>query len=412
MRLPCNNLLYFETTLLLAFTALSSGACSEGEKCKPTSFVYCSESHTYRVDTCGNIGEHIDLCECGCNQDHSGCSDCGCTTDCGGKQCGDDGCGGSCGSCPAGQTCSSGQCTACGPDCSGRECGNDGCGGSCGTCPAGQSCSASGQCTSDCTPDCYGRECGNDDCGGSCGTCYGDEVCDGDGQCVSDCTPDCYGRECGDDGCGGTCGSCAGDEVCDEDGQCEEQGLSLQAQAVGAYAQIGSTCESGSIMTDYVLFLCPGGDLRGGGTAMNMTELWCGDFTVSPPQYPDCDDVWGCFPKVEATVKDTLIYGGQQDVEYGYEFNMYLVTDDPSTYLYKITRCNDETTGYIALQRVSYDVTENYCHSAACPQDGGSSGGSGSCGTDCDCGHCWYCENGICYYGGEGQYGCYRGCPW
>jgi hypothetical protein len=41
------------------------------------------------------------------------------------------------------------------------------------------------------------------------------------------------------------------------------------------------------------------------------------------------------------------------------------------------------------------------------------SGGSGlgdACGTDCDCGHCNYCESGTCRYGGEGPYGCYRGC--
>jgi hypothetical protein len=41
------------------------------------------------------------------------------------------------------------------------------------------------------------------------------------------------------------------------------------------------------------------------------------------------------------------------------------------------------------------------------------SGGSGlgdSCSTDCDCGRCNYCEGGECRYGGEGPYGCYRGC--
>ncbi len=46
---------------------------------------------------------------------------------------------------------------------------------------------------------------------------------------------------------------------------------------------------------------------------------------------------------------------------------------------------------------------------------GGSPGGtSGQCSTDCDCGHCGYCEKsggkGTCRYGGEGPYGCYRGC--
>lgn len=35
---------------------------------------------------------------------------------------------------------------------------------------------------------------------------------------------------------------------------------------------------------------------------------------------------------------------------------------------------------------------------------------SSQCGADCDCGHCSYCESGICRYGGEGQYACFRGC--
>jgi hypothetical protein len=41
----------------------------------------------------------------------------------------------------------------------------------------------------------------------------------------------------------------------------------------------------------------------------------------------------------------------------------------------------------------------------------GSAGVNGKCSTDCDCGHCNYCESGTCRYGGEGPYGCYRGCP-
>ena len=45
---------------------------------------------------------------------------------------------------------------------------------------------------------------------------------------------------------------------------------------------------------------------------------------------------------------------------------------------------------------------------------GGGGGGDDQCGTNCDCGHCWYCEKqssgNVCRYGGEGPYGCYRGC--
>lgn len=45
---------------------------------------------------------------------------------------------------------------------------------------------------------------------------------------------------------------------------------------------------------------------------------------------------------------------------------------------------------------------------------GGSGSTSGQCSSDCDCGHCSYCEksgsSATCRYAGEGPYGCYRGC--
>jgi len=61
----------------------------------------------------------------------------------------------------------------------------------------------------------------------------------------------------------------------------------------------------------------------------------------------------------------------------------------------------------LPLDRVPGAVSEEDCTGGTC-----SAGGSGDvdCGTDCDCGRCWYCESDICRYGGEGAYGCYRGC--
>src|SRR5690606_4932932 len=60
----------------------------------------------------------------------------------------------------------------------------------------------------------------------------------------------------------------------------------------------------------------------------------------------------------------------------------------------------------VVLRRLEGAVTEADCNSGSC-----AAGGSGpvSCGTDCDCGRCWYCDSGTCRYGGEGPYGCYRG---
>ena len=76
--------------------------------------------------------------------------------------------------------------------------------------------------------------------------------------------------------------------------------------------------------------------------------------------------------------------------------------------------CPNGSSGAVQLKRLPPEdggVTDNYCNSAACPQKGGATGGAGSCGTDCDCGECWYCESGSCYYGGQGPTGaCYRGC--
>jgi hypothetical protein len=235
----------------------------------------------------------------------------------------------------------------------------------------------------------------------------------GGGGCARQCT----GKVCGNDGCGGTCGSCGDGQSCDASGQCVAVTLSWQAKAVGAYSQVGSTCAAssgGSKLTGYGMFLCPGGKIRAAGYVGSATNLQCGDYTAAAPVYPNCTDRYGCFPKVTATVKDTLILGGQSNVQDGFVTWMYLIGRSDGQYLYKDTECNDGSDADILLKRIAVDVADNYCNSDACPQPGGSSGGSGTCGTDCDCGHCWYCDTSgsshTCRYGGEGPYGCYRGC--
>jgi hypothetical protein len=137
----------------------------------------------------------------------------------------------------------------------------------------------------------------------------------------------------------------------------------------------------------------------------------CGSFTTSPAVYQSCTDKVGCFPKINATVKDTLIIGGQKDVDPSFEFMMLIRDDGEVIQLWKPAPCGDGSSGYIVLEQIAGDVNDDYCVSDTCPAPGGSSSGSyGSCGTDCDCGKCWYCESGTCRYGGEGPYGCYRGC--
>jgi hypothetical protein len=186
---------------------------------------------------------------------------------------------------------------------------------------------------------------------------------------------------------------------------------SLSAAAVGAYSQSGSTCKSGSDFSGYAFFLCPGGRIRGGGQLGSTTELVCGSYTTTAPSMSNCSDKVGCFPKVHVTAKDTLILAGEKDVEPSFEFQMLMAADSSGTdILLRGASCTDGSDGYIQLERIDANVSTDYCVSDACPASGSSGSGSGSCGTDCDCGQCWYCESGTCRYGGEGPYGCYRGC--
>jgi hypothetical protein len=57
-----------------------------------------------------------------------------------------------------------------------------------------------------------------------------------------------------------------------------------------------------------------------------------------------------------------------------------------------------------------FDLLKATINYATTPIPTGSGTASNQCTTDCGCGHCEYCESGQCRYGGEGPYGCYRGC--
>jgi hypothetical protein len=195
--------------------------------------------------------------------------------------------------------------------------------------------------------------------------------------------------------------------------------MSLAAQAVGAYAQIGNTCTNNAPeLTGQALFVCPGGRVNGAGNFGSLlSELQCGTYTAAPPAYANCastDTRYGCFPKVNASVSQTLFGSGVRDVKtYAYEM-ILRNTGTRQQQLWRGTPCVGGGTGFIVLQRVAAAVGESDCYSSACPAPGGFNGGYGSCGTDCDCGRCWYCDKsggaGTCRYGGEGPYGCYRGC--
>lgn len=180
----------------------------------------------------------------------------------------------------------------------------------------------------------------------------------------------------------------------------------LAATVVGAWTTTATNCQTGSDAS-YGYFLCPGGRIRGGGTIGNVTEVVCGSYTTAPASLPNCEDEVGCFPKVNANVTSTLVLGGQKDVDPN-ATKQFLYYESRDALAYP-TQCKDGSAGLLLLERVKGgdSVSDDYCESDACTKGSSS---SSQCGTDCDCGRCWFCESGTCRYGGEGPYGCYRGC--
>jgi hypothetical protein len=166
------------------------------------------------------------------------------------------------------------------------------------------------------------------------------------------------------------------------------------------------------------MYLCPGARILGGGSFSTAsfsggTEYFCGSYTTTAKVYQNCTNLLGCFDRVNATVTDWMLLGGVLDTAPGYQFTGLYVQGTP-TRIYLPTECNDGTTSYIGMALQPFAVTAEDCVSARCPAPSGSNGNFGTCGTDCDCGRCWYCDKsggtGTCRYGGEGPYGCYRGC--
>lgn len=172
---------------------------------------------------------------------------------------------------------------------------------------------------------------------------------------------------------------------CDEgedcvDGVCtvvDESTLTLEQLAVGTWWGSGS-CNGTDIEVGW--FLCPGGRVRGFSIFGGYDSLDCGTWSLSG------DEVTG-------TISSTAVIDGSVD---SYDYGMTF--DGERMYF---GQCQ------IPLPRAPGGVDESDCTGGVC-----SAGGTGDveCGTDCDCGRCWYCETDTCRYGGEGEYGCFRGC--
>jgi hypothetical protein len=106
--------------VLLSGILLVVVGCGDGQKCIPEDHTTCQAEVVYWVDSCGQVGEQVEACECGCNQNSTLCMQGCCRT----SQCAHLGPNYYC-DLPTAEC-------LCGPDCSDYKCcGDDGCGGTC-----------------------------------------------------------------------------------------------------------------------------------------------------------------------------------------------------------------------------------------------------------------------------------------
>jgi hypothetical protein len=162
--------------------------------------------------------------------------------------------------------------------------------------------------------------------------------------------------------------------------------LTLEQQVVGAWAQSGSC---GDTDIEIGQFMCPGGRVRGAETFGGFDFLLCGTWASDAP-----DDVSSDLQLI--AVIDPNDPGNEDLYEFSYTYDW----DNDQLILHG--SCD------VPMERLEGGVTEDNCESQTCTSGGGS--GPVQCVLDCDCGRCNYCESGTCRYGGEGPYGCYRGC--
>lgn len=220
-------------SVLLLVLLLSGCSFYETNDCQPNHHTVCTATGTYWADSCGETGDLVERCDCGCNEDASACeqecAECSRTADCAGFG--------------ANYYCDLNlrRCV-CAPWCTGRCCGDDGCGGACvDRCSGGLVCDPV---DCECVPDGTCAE-GESRCGDGL-----IQVCeDGAWVRVEQC-PD--GQVCRDGVCRpATCASredCAGPDclVCEE-GQCVPPPAVCQGLADCC---VGFRCNFGTCITD------------------------------------------------------------------------------------------------------------------------------------------------------------------
>ncbi len=322
--------------------ALSFSACSvyRSSDCQPNDHTVCTATGTYWADSCGETGDLIERCDCGCNADASDCEqdciECSRTADCVAFG--------------ANYYCDLNlrRCV-CAPQCTGRCCGGDGCGGACvDRCsgdlvcdPIDCACVPDGACTS--REDCVGPAClvckegrcipppavcqGLADCcvGFRCnfGTCITDGCqCESDSDCndpsfprcdleTCDCMPVCIddsdcpypNHMCREGECVYRCSpqSCAQGEWCDQDeGECKP-GCDSNDDCLPPSTCNYATHECGQVD-------CCGGVCSPDAQYCDQLVCLCADFCASPDDCPPdfvCDVGTG-----QCTCTDAACPGG------------------------------------------------------------------------------------------------------
>jgi hypothetical protein len=161
----------------------------------------------------------------------------------------------------------------------------------------------------------------------------------------------------------------------------EDEEVPLSARVPGAWFGTG---ECNGTRFEFGYLLCPMGRLRGAEKVSDFNFVDCGTWSI---------DEQGTLT-FDYTATDTSIGDEWATTLSGQFVDGEIVMLD----------------GCVVLDRLVGEITEEDCTEGHCAA--GGTGDITGCGTDCDCGPCWYCDNGVCRYGGVGPFGCYRGCPW
>lgn len=184
-----------------------------------------------------------------------------------------------------------------------------------------------------------------------------------------------------------------------------------KSMVVGAWAYGGRLCDKDpDPMAKPYYFLCPGGGLKGVEKWLNPSakmnfarELdYVAQGSYSITKY-STDPGTEKYAKLSLNYKTKINIDGVYSEDTGLLGSHMFYDHEHDRIMFYYHSC------WFGLVRLAdgknKDIDDSYC--------GSSSHTTDQCGTDADCGRCWYCDTSsspnICRYGGEGPYGCYRG---